>query len=133
MARVHGRFARLYVATTSAGSASPLLNAGTWTINLSTDRVEVTAFGDTTKQYVAGLADGTLSYTGYADDTAGSQLIEAAIDGIARKVYAYPFSSTGIYFFGTMFFDTEVATDVNGAVTISGSAQPATAIGRVGF
>ncbi len=133
MARAHGRFSRLYIATASGGSASPLQHAGTWSLSFTTDTVEVTAFGDTNKTYVTGLPDGQLSYNGFADDTAGTQLIAAANDGIARKVYAYPFASTSIYAAGTFFLDTDVATDINGAVTISGSGRPATPLILVGF
>jgi hypothetical protein len=133
MARAHGRFSRLYIATASGGSASPLQHAGTWALSFTTDTVEVTAFGDTNKTYVAGLPDGNLSYSGFADDTAGTQLLTAATDGIARKVYAYPFASNSIYVAGTFFLDTDVNTDVSGAVTISGSGRPATPLILVGF
>jgi hypothetical protein len=133
MARAHGRFAQLYVAVTSAGSASPLQHAGSWSLNLATDTVEVTAFGDTTKTYVAGLPDGQLTYSGFADDTASTALITAAVDGVSRKWYAYPFNSTGIYFFGTSFFDTTWETAIDGAVSISGSAKPSAPVGYVGF
>ncbi len=133
MARAHGRFSQLYVATTSGGTASPLTHAGKWTLNLNTDQVEVTAFGDTTKTYVTGLADGKLSFEGFMSDTASSSLVAAALDGQARKFYAYPFASTGIYFFGTMFFDTNVETDVSGAVAMKGTGSPATPIGTIGL
>jgi len=133
MARAHGRFSRLYIATASGGTASPLQHAGTWLMSFTIDTVEVTAFGDSNKTYVAGLPDGQLSYTGFADDTVGSSLLAAANDGIARKVYAYPFASTSVYVAGTFFLDTDVSTDVSGAVTISGSGRPATPLILVGF
>ena len=133
MARVAGRFSQLYVSITSGGSASPLQHAGSWSLDLSTDTVEVTAFGDTQKVYVTGFAEGGLSYSGFASDTASTALIEAALDGLTRKWYAYPFNTTGTYFFGTAFFSTTVETDVSGAVAISGDAVQSTPIGRVGF
>lgn len=133
MARAHGRFGNLYVAVASGGSASPLQHAGTWTLDLSTDQVEVTAFGDTSKTYVAGLPDGRLSYSGYASDTASTALITAAVDGVARKFYAYPFNTSATYFFGTMFFDTSWDVRVDGAVAISGNGSPATPVASQGF
>lgn len=133
MARAHGRFAQLYVSVTSGGTASPLLHTGKWTLNMQTSQVDVTAFGDTSKVYVAGLPDGEMTYDGFASDTTGTTLITAALDGQARKFYAYPFNTTGTYFFGTMFFDTEFAVDVAGAVTMKGSGKPATPIGTQGF
>lgn len=133
MARAAGRFSQLYVSVTSGGSASPLQHAGSWSIDLSTDTIEVTAFGDTSKQYVTGLPDGTMTYSGFASDTASTALITAAVDGVARKWYAYPFNSTGIYFFGTSYFDTSWETSVDGAVAVRGTSKPATPVGTVGF
>lgn len=133
MARSAGRFSQLYVAITSGGSASPLQHAGSWSINLTTDQIEVTALGDASKTFVAGLPDGTISYAGFATDTASTALITAAVDGVARKWYAYPFNSTGIYFFGTAYFDTQWETSTDGAVQMSGSARQATPLGTVGF
>ena len=133
MARSAGRYSQFYVAVTSGGSASPLSHAGSFDVNLATDKLEVTAFGDTTKQYVSGLPDGQFSVSGQASDTASTSLVSAALDGIARAFYIYPFNSNAIYIFGTAFFDWQTASEVNGTVTFSSSAAPATAIGRVGF
>jgi hypothetical protein len=133
MARSAGRYSQFYVSITSGGSAAALSHAGSYDVNLATDKLEVTAFGDTTKQYVSGLPDGQFSVSGFASDTAATSLVSAALDGVARKYYIYPFASTGIYFFGTAFFDWQTQTEVNGTVNFSSSAAPATAIGTVGF
>lgn len=133
MARAHGRFGQIYVSTTSGGSASPLLYASKWEINLNVDQVEVTAFGDTSKVYVAGLADGEMTYEGFLSDTAGTSLISAAIDGLARRWYLYPFNTSSTYFFGTGFFDASVSTEVAGAVTMKGTMKPSTPVSTQGF
>ncbi|MCA1572415.1 MAG: hypothetical protein LC798_19365 [Chloroflexi bacterium] len=99
---------------------------------MATDFVEVTAFGDTNKIYVAGLPDASGDYAGYWDN-ASAQMYTAATDGLARKFYLY--TSTDLaasdYFFGTAFFDFGVSTSVDGAVEISGSWQAASSIGLV--
>lgn len=133
MARSHGRYSQLYVSITSGGSASPLLHTATTDQNFTTDKQDVTAFGDTNKTYVTGLPDGQMSFAGFASDTVSTGLIEAALDGAARRWYFYPFNSTTIYVYGTGFFDWTVSTDVGGAVKMAGSMAPATAIGRQGF
>ncbi len=133
MARSHGRYARLYVSVTSGGSAAPLVHVSQSDLNLTTDKVDVTAFSDTTKTFVAGLPDGQLSFSGFASDTASTALVEAALDGVARKWYFYPFASEVIYFYGTGFFDWQSGSSVSGAVTMSGSMAQATAMGRIGF
>src|SRR5215211_2313012 len=134
MARMHGRFAQLFVSPTSGGTASPLQHVGTWELGLTSDRRPVTAMGDTGKVYVAGLPDGSMRYNGFLSDTASSSLVAATLDGLARKFYAYPnTANAGQYVFCTMFFDTTIGADVNGEVTMSGTGSAATPLAPVGF
>jgi hypothetical protein len=131
MARVAGRSGRLYVNLTSGGTAEPVTFLNQWSINFATDNIEVTALTDTNKVYVSGLPDCSGSFSGFYDD-ATVQTYTAATDGVARKFYLYPQSSTTQYWFGTALFDFNVSGDVNGAVTISGDFAAATAVAKVG-
>lgn len=131
MARVAGRSGRLYVNLTSGGTAEPVSFLNNWSINFATDNIEVTAFTDTNKVYVAGLPDCSGSFSGFYDD-ATVQTYTAAVDGVARKFYLYPTSSTTQYWFGTALFDFNASADVSGAVTISGDFSAATAVTKVG-
>ncbi len=132
MAAIHGRKGRLYTAITSAGTAEPIVYLNAWSINFVTDFVEVTAFGDATKSYVAGIPDGSGTFGGYYD-TATAQLYTAAVDGVARKFYLYPTNdTTGQYWFGTALFDFSVSSGIADAITISGNWKAATAIAKVG-
>lgn len=131
MARVAGRSGRLYVNLTSGGTAEPVTYLNQWSINFATDNIEVTSFTDTHKTYVAGLPDCSGSFSGFYDD-ATVQTYTAAVDGVARKFYLYPTSSTTQYWFGTALFDFNASSDVNGAVTISGDFAAATAVAKVG-
>lgn len=133
MARTHGRFGKFYVSITSGGSASQLSHNASWDIDMSTEKSEVTAEGDTQKVYVAGYADSTINFNGFCSDTASTTLVEAALDGVPRKFYAYPFNTTGVYFFGTAYFDWKMSVPIDGAVTFDGTATAATDLGRVGF
>lgn len=131
MARVAGRSGRLYVAITSGGTAEPITYLNTWSINFTTDNIEVTAMGDTIKQYVSGLPDCSGSFAGFFDD-ATAQTYTAATDGVARKFYLYPGSSTATYWFGTALFDFSASADVSGAAQISGDFAAATPVAKVG-
>lgn len=132
MAAIHGRNGALYAAIASGGTAQPIALLNSWSFNRNTDRTEVTAFGDTNKQYLTGLPDAQGDYAGFYDD-ASAQLYTAASDGVARKMYLYPDrTNTGVYWFGTAFFDMSVSTRVDGAVEISGSWAAATPIAKVG-
>lgn len=130
MARIAGRNGRLYVAIGSgATSAEPVAFLNKWTLEGSSDRFEVTAFGDTGKTYVAGLPDARGTYGGFYD-TATAQLWTAAVDGVARRFYLYPDITTTPYWFGTAFFDMSLEGDVGGSVNISGTWSAASTVAK---
>ena len=131
MARRHGKDGRLYVALTSGGTAEPIAFLNQWGFDRATDRVEVTAFGDGNKTYVAGLPDAQGTFSGFWD-SAGNDLYAAASDGVARKFYLYPSRAldSGYYFSGEALFDFSMAGGVGDAVTVSGSWAATTNIVR---
>lgn len=132
MARIAGRNAALYANITSGGTAELVAFLSSWELQAASDRFEVTAFGDTSKTYVAGLPDSSGSFSGFYD-TATAQTYTAAVDGVARKVYIYPDrTNTGQYWFGTAFLDFTVGAEVGGATTISGTWSAATPFAKVG-
>lgn len=132
MARIHGRNGALYAAITSGGTAEPIAFLDQWSLNFNVDFVDVTAFGDSTKVYVAGLPDTEGSFNGFYD-TATAQLYTAATDGIARKVYLYPDrTSASQYWYGTALFDFSISVETNGAVGISGNFRAASSFAKVG-
>lgn len=132
MARLHGRKMRLYAAIASGGTAEPIAFLNSWSFDRSTDRADVTAWGDTNKTYVVGMPDATGSYGGFYDD-ATAQFYTAASDGIARKFYLYPNTDdTTKYFFGTAFLDQSFSGSIDGPETLSGTWAAATDIIKVG-
>lgn len=134
MARIAGRRGRLYVGIASdTAAAEPLPFIAQWSIEFSTDNIEVTAMGDTNKVYVAGLPDASGSFSGFYDDATASTYTAAA-DGLARRFYLYPTtpSVAGPYFFGTGLFDFKVESDVNDSVKTSGDWSAASPVTKVG-
>lgn len=112
------------------GSASTVANLTTFDIQQTRDKTEVTAFGDGSKVYVAGLADASGSFSGFWDSAGG---LQAVADGLARKFYIYPTTTdTTKYWYGTATFDITVSTSVGGAVEVSGSWAAATPVSYVG-
>ena len=113
------------------GSAATVANLTTFDIQQTRDKTEVTSFGDSTKTYIAGLADASGSFSGFWDSAGG---LQAVADGNARKFYLYA-DATGLagkYWFGTATFDITVSTSVGGAVEASGSWAAATSVAYVG-
>jgi len=119
VSRYHGKSGVIYFSTTGSGTPAATTSLSSWTLDLATDKSEVTSFGDANKTYVQGLKDikGTLS--GFLDD-AGLAIFTGAdsLDGV--KMFLYPSSAMpGVYWSGPAWLDASVVTPVNGPVTIS--------------
>lgn len=132
MGRLAGRFGMIYMGLASGGTATPIATQASWSMNFVTNKIDVTAFGDTTKVYVAGLPDASGQFSGWYDD-ATVQTYTAATDGVARRFYLYPSTSnTAQYFWGTVFPDMSIEGTVDGAISVSASWAAASPIQKVG-
>lgn len=120
MAAHSGRTGVVYLAIEgSTGVATLTIKLNAWTLNRTTDKYEVTSFGDANKTYVQGLADlqGTLG--GFWDDTE-TKPFGGASSTTGVKLYLYPDSTVATkYAYGTAWLDTSINTPVSGPVTIS--------------
>lgn len=132
MARIAGRNGSLYGNLTSGGTAEPIAYLNHWSLNFASNQTDVTAFGDVSKVYVAGLPDFKGSYAGFYD-TATVQMYTAATDGVARKFYLYPDRTNAAqYWFGTAIFDMAIDGTVDGAVSINGNMAASSVAVKVG-
>lgn len=121
MARYHAKNARIYMSTSGTGVAAPLLGAAAWTLNKATDRVEVTAFGDSNKQYVQGFADISGDFTVVWDDT-DDTAFDAAESADGCRIYLYPSTLVStIYHYGPAWVDVSHSAAVDGRVEVTGS------------
>jgi hypothetical protein len=131
MAKYHGQRGRVYLSTSGAGTAVQAVALSSWSLDMPTDRVEVTAFEDTNKVYVQGKKDISGEFSGFWDDT-DDALFDAADSTTPVKLYLYPSADAATrYFYGTAWVDSSIEVGVDGAVTVSGSFQAATAWGRM--
>ena len=100
MTRIAGRRGRVYLGVTTGAVATPVTAQATWNINFTQATIDVTAMGDTTKQYVADLPDASGGFNGFFDDAASaSELFSAATDSLSRKFYLYPDLSSPTKFY----------------------------------
>ncbi len=130
MARYAGRKGVVYMSTTGAGTAVLVANLNKWSLNMQTDKIEVTAFGDANKVYVQGMRDVKGSISGFFDDTDDS-LYDTAQSTTGGKFYLYPSSDApSKYFYGTAWTDFNIDTTVAGAVTVSGDFAAAGSWGQ---
>jgi len=89
-----------------------------WSLTSNADRIEVTSFGATDKEYLAGFKESTLRFSGFYDDadTFQGDLHEAFADG--SEVHVALFTDTDSGFQGSgVVVSREVTTGVAGAVT----------------
>ena len=121
MAVYAGRVGVVYLATTGAGVAANVIKLNAWTINRTTDKIEVTAFGDANKTYVQGLPDLKGTFSGFWDETEAKPFTGAS-STTGVLLYLYP-ASTAVtkYWYGPAWLDLSMNVPVSGAVTLSGN------------
>lgn len=120
---IAGRFGRIYVDTSTLGNAAavPIANLNSWSLDRTTNKIDVTSFGNESMVYVVGLPDAQGNFSGFWDTDGDQYKVSAAIDG-GRKFYIYPTTgTTSKYWFGAGHFDVSVSQTVSGAVEVSGS------------
>jgi hypothetical protein len=116
---------------TNGTAAVPVTAQATWSINFTQGTIDVTAMGDTTKQYVADLPDAGGAFSGFHDDVdTGSQIYAAATDGLSRKFYLYPdLNSATKYYHGDVVVEGyDAEGGVGNAVTANVTWKAASAI-----
>jgi hypothetical protein len=130
MAVYAGRKGVVYLSTTGTGTASNVIKLTKWSLDQSTDKIEVTAFGDTNKTYVQGLKDIKGTITGFFDD-AEAKPFTAADSADGCKLYLYPSADAPTkYWYGPAWLDVSIDTGVSDAVALSGSFAANGAWGR---
>jgi hypothetical protein len=130
VATYHGRKGLVYISASGTGAAVSIGKLSSWSLDMATDKVEVTAFGDTNKVYVQGLKDISGSLAGFWDDSIDN-LFTAADSADGCKMYLYP-SSDAItkYWYGPAWLDASISDDVGDAVKVTSSFSANGAWGR---
>lgn len=130
MARYHGKRGTVYMSTTGSGTATQLGSLSSWDLNMSTDTVETTSFGDANKTYVQGLPDLSGSMSGFFEDSQDT-LFAAAESADGVKIYLYPSTDApSIYWYGPAWVDASISTGVSAAITISANFRANGSWGR---
>lgn len=121
MAVYAGRKGVIYMSTTGSGVATNVIKLTHWTLDQSTDKIDVTSFGDANKTYVIGLKDVKGTFAGFFDDTEAKPFQAAdSTDGV--KLYLYPSADAPTKFWsGPAWLDVSIDTGVAATVSISGS------------
>lgn len=122
MARYSGKQGVVYIGPSNGSAAIAVVGLSKWSIDQSTEKQEVTAFGDTTKVYVQGLPDAKGQVSGFWDNVSSDTLFTAATANGGVYCYLYPSSLVPTkYWYGSAFFDAQLETDVKDAIKVSGN------------
>lgn len=123
MARQHGSLGQVLIDPTGGTAYVAVASLNKWTLDMARDRVDVTAFGDTNKQYVQGLADIKGTFGGFWDPTTTPDAVfDVAMGTTAVGMKLVPSTLTATAFFsGLAFLDAAIDVSADGAVSISGS------------
>jgi hypothetical protein len=127
MAERHGKNSRVII-------DSVVVKMATLNLNMTKDKVEVTAFGDTNKRYVVGLKDFAADFSGFWDD-ATDKLFDVADLDTPVNVYLYPdaVNAPTQYWWGSAYVDASVTSGVSAAVGVSGTVTAAGNFTRSGL
>ena len=119
MARYHGKKGVIYMSPSSTSVAVAVIAVNSWSLNMPTDKVEVTAFGDSNKRYVQGLPDASGQMAGWWDDTSDA-LYDAARSADGVNLYLYPSGDAPTkYWYGPAWVDFSIDTGHDKGVAVS--------------
>jgi len=123
MARQHGYKGDVLIDPAGGSTYVTVASLNAWTLDLSRDRVDVTCFGDTVKQYVQGLSDLKGTFAGIWDPTtSNSQIFDIAMGNVAVGMKLVPSTLTPTAFFsGLAYLDASINVSANAAITVAGT------------
>lgn len=120
MARIHGKHGEVMMDPTGAALTVAVADLNAWTIDLGKDLVDVTAFGDTNKQSVMGLANYTGTLGGWWNSLSSPTLFDAILGETAVTLKLVPNSVEPTYFFsGLAYLDGGINVSATGAVSLT--------------
>lgn len=121
MARIHGSKGQVLMDPSGTIPGTPVVVASmnSWTLEMNRDRVDVTAFGDTFKQWVQGLPNIAGTLTGWYENTE-LDIFDVAQGDVAVALKLVPSSLASTHFWtGPAYLDASINVTATGAVSIS--------------
>jgi len=121
--RLHGKNARVSMDPLGGAALVTVSDMNTWSLDMATERVVVTCFGDTNVRRVAGLPDfsGDIGGQWNAVATATPAYFAAVLAGTPVTLRLTPNTlDPTVYFQGLANVDGGVSVDASGSVTMKG-------------
>lgn len=123
MARRHGSTGQMMMDPAGASTYVAVASIKSWSLDLSRERSDATAFGDTNRQYTQGLPDIKGNYSGWWDETTTpDSIFDVVLGSVPAGLKLLPSTITPTYFFsGLAYLDGSINVDNGGTIAISGS------------
>jgi hypothetical protein len=121
--RLHGKTGQIQMDPAGGSTLVTLADMNAWSLDMATDRVDVTAFGDTNKRRVAGLPDYSGNIGGWWNAVATSSPVyfAAVLAGTPVTLRLVPNTADPTtYFQGLANVDGSVDVSATGAVSTKG-------------
>lgn len=119
--RMHGSHGQVKMDPTGGATAVVVASLNKWELDMATDKVKVTAFGDPNQVYVQGLPDIKGTYAGFYDPVDGLGIFAVVFGTDKPALELYPSDQRTEKFAGRAIMDSKIVVDSNGAVTVSGA------------
>jgi len=119
--KLHGKNGAIYVNADKDGGGTKVAVKAQWDLNLSRDYVEVTTFGDTNKEYLAGLKDISGSFNGLLDVSGDLMVNNTSVDDVPLYLYADDGATAVMIAYGPALIDTSITASNTDAVRVSGN------------
>lgn len=123
MARRHGSKGSVLIDPAGGTTYVAVAALNAWSLDQTRDTVDVTAFGDTNKEYVVGLPDTKGTFGGWWDGAATPAAIFDVAGGatpVGLKLVPSSLDAT-IFFSGLAYLDASINVPATGAIEISGN------------
>lgn len=120
--RKHGKHGQILLDPIPASPVAPVVVAdlNAWTLDMATDRVEVTAFGDTNKRRVTGLPDFSGTIGGWWNSATTPALFAVVLAGTPAWLRLVPSTDDPTFYFeGLSNIDGSINVSATGAVAIT--------------
>jgi len=120
--RLHGKKGAMKMDPTGGSSTVIVASISKFDLDLSTEKVPVTAFQDTNRIYVQGLPDVKGSYSGWYDPADGLVIFDVTTGTVAPFLELVPTTDQPLVMFsGKAYVDSKISVDSGGGIAISGS------------
>ncbi len=123
--RLHGKNGAIYI-NGPKGTGDKIAVKTEWTLNLSRDFVDATAFGDLNKVYLVGLKDISGTYSGHLDTSGDLGVNAADLDEVPIYLYADDRDSEELLLaYGLGFLDASITASNTDSIKSTGNFRAA--------